>query len=396
MAAALASPCPTRRASGPRARPRQPSLESPRLPGRWGRGTTHAWAFAGAQETGPPHPRSHPAGASRGRRFAGSRDPQRVPLDDSRAPRMPSGPSSWASPSALCQRKKASRVHPGSNMAAPMFLLLWLSWAELVRLRGAGSLAPLWLPLTGLASKAQGRGSASPSQGPRGSRQWPRTHPGLHLGPRGRHALLVPGPEPQPRPAGPCPSLSQDSPRGQPHPEGLRAPRNKGQRRRRGPRAPAEGSTARSTSRGRGMEGSRAPGPSPRPPTLDSSRGRGSAHALPCAPGPGPFPGHGYSRSTQTLQLLLSRQSAQRPRCTPHGHIHGTLTTRLSRAWGTGEARSTANTHARTRARTHSHLLSHTHHKDARKHPWGLAKRTLALLPMISRARACTHAHTHT
>lgn len=241
---------------------------------------------------------------------------------------LPPGPL----PPPFAKEKRPSRVHPGSNMAAPMFLLLWLSWAELVRLRGAGSLAPLWLPLTGLASKAQGRGSASPSQGPRGSRQWPRTHPGLHLGPRGRHALLVPGPEPQPRPAGPCPSLSQDSPRGQPHPEGLRAPRNKGQRRWRGPRAPAEGSTARSTSRGRGMEGSRAPGPSPRPPTLDSSRGRGSAHALPCAPGPGPFPGHGYSRSTQTLQLLLSRQSAQRPRCTPHGHIHGTLTTRLSRA----------------------------------------------------------------
>uniref|UniRef100_M3Z5M7 Basic proline-rich protein-like n=1 Tax=Mustela putorius furo TaxID=9669 RepID=M3Z5M7_MUSPF len=173
-------------------------------------------------------------------------------------------------------------------------------------------------------------------------------------------------------------------------PRGLRAPRNKGQRRRRGPRAPAEGSTVRSTSRARGTEGSRAPGPSPRPPpTLDSSRGRG-------APGPGSFPGHGYSRPTQTLQLLLSRQSAQRPRCTPHGHIHGTLTTRLSRAWGTGEARSTANTHARARAHTHSHLLSHTHHKDARKHPWGLAKRTLALLPMISRARAYTHTHTHT
>ncbi|XP_045850769.1 basic proline-rich protein-like [Meles meles] len=48
-------------------------------------------------------------------------------------------------------------------------------------------------------------------------------------------------------------------------PRGLRASKHQGRRWRRDPRAPALGSTARSTSRDQRTEGSRAPGPSPRP-----------------------------------------------------------------------------------------------------------------------------------
>lgn len=226
---------------------------------------------------------------------------------------LPPGPL----PPPFAKEKRPSRVHPGSNMAAPMFLLLGLSWAELVRLQGAGSLAPRSslapLDRPGVQNPRARLSEPQPgsprlpavSSNPSGAPSWPARET----------RSSGPGPRTPATPRRSLPEPQSGLPERPASPRGLRAPRTQRTGTRRG--LNSESTSLRS---GRGTEGSRAPGPSPRPPTLDSSRGRGSAHARPCAPGPGPFPGHGYSRPTQTLPLLL-------PVNRPRGHgAHLTVT----------------------------------------------------------------------
>ncbi|XP_045850770.1 collagen alpha-1(I) chain-like [Meles meles] len=148
----------------------------------------------------------------------------------------------------------------------------------------------------------------------------------------GTRAVLLLGPEPQPRPDGRCPILSRDPPK---------ASEGPGTKVGGGPRAPAVGSTVRSHLPRPDSEGSRTPGPSPPPllpaqaPTLDSSLrrgrpGRGTPRGAPAPPDPGRSQPTGTPGPRTTLLLLfpvhrLRSQSGHLP-----GHIHCTLTTGLS------------------------------------------------------------------
>ena len=128
----------------PASRPRSP----PRLPGRVGAEHYTSGPVAGAGGRAPPAPipPAPPTSLHPGTPLCGAHGiPNEFRLMAVEhhvcQAALPPGPL----PPPFAKEKRPSRVHPGSNMAAPMFLLLWLSWAELVRLQGAGSLAPLLL-----------------------------------------------------------------------------------------------------------------------------------------------------------------------------------------------------------------------------------------------------------
>ncbi|XP_038305136.1 basic proline-rich protein-like [Canis lupus familiaris] len=255
----------------------------------------------------------------------GSGDRQRVPLDGSVAPAMPTGPSPRASPSALCRRKKAKRWPAGAptwRLPCPgrfrfrgALRLRRLRRLRRLHLRPAGAepggaSVPSASPRPASGITTVGRGPAGPAVGlprrrprtpaRRGARrpQDPRRPPGA----LGRHTGLVVDPAPAQRAR--ARSRDQDSPQASLTPQASGGGSQRS--------APAVGSTARATSRGQGPEGSRGPrplardGPSPAPTATGikawirahSVEARRTTYAL--SPPPAPVTGsltHSRSRS---------------------------------------------------------------------------------------------------
>ena len=212
-------------------------MEPPRLPGT----ALHLGAVGGVgRRARLPTRLRLPCHSTREEAARGSRDPQRVPLDGSIAPRMPTGPSPRASPSALCRRKKAEPCppwlqHGGSRVSATP-PLSWGRTPPLLTLRGDEP-RPLCFPLACLPAQtprarlreAQRRSPRLPAvaTSPCGTPSLP-AHPCST--PQGTHWFgflcfglvwsgLAVGPEPQPPPASRYPVLGQNSRRGQPDPE---------------------------------------------------------------------------------------------------------------------------------------------------------------------------------
>ncbi|XP_044090632.1 collagen alpha-1(I) chain-like [Neovison vison] len=242
---------------------------------------------------------------------------------------LPPGPL----PPPFAEEKRPSPVHPGGNMAAPRSPPP-LSLGETSRLsdwveRGASSpLAPRSLPTSKREALGALRGSPrlpGPATNPAGPPSWPAPLGGT----AGDTRASGPGPgaPATPRRPVPCPPSGPLPP----------LPTKVGG----GPRAPAVGSTVRSTSRGQRTEGSRGPGTLAtrlslpvQAPALDSSSrrgrpGRGNPQGRPCASGPGadPVPADRDTRPTHDAAAPLSRPSTRIPGWTPPGHIHCTLMT---------------------------------------------------------------------
>ena len=156
-------------------------MEPPRLPGT----ALHLGAVGGVgRRARLPTRLRLPCHSTREEAARGSRDPQRVPLDGSIAPRMPTGPSPRASPSALCRRKKAEPCppwlqHGGSRVSATP-PLSWGRTPPLLTLRGdepraSSPLLPLSLPPSPNTEGEAPRGPATFTKAP-GSGHEPVRH----------------------------------------------------------------------------------------------------------------------------------------------------------------------------------------------------------------------------
>ena len=146
------------------------------LPGRPPAGARHLGAVGGVEGGPRSLPPGTPHFARREATARGSRESERVPLDGSVAPRMPTRPSPQGlSPRPLRKKKRPGPVHPGSNMAAPTAPPLCAGPSPRRTLRGASAASS---PLAAALSRLSALGSRlwgpeSQGEAHRGSPRWP-------------------------------------------------------------------------------------------------------------------------------------------------------------------------------------------------------------------------------